>query len=200
MTTDSKEYLDLLYEVQNENKPSLAVLLPGAERIYSIDLNARAIEAPEFLSVQSDHQSEVIYFRCPRYFDAIDLSKTVCVVQYINANKEGRIYAVPYYDVDTLSDTNEMLFPWVIEGEATKAAGDVMYSIRFFMMDTISTNKKFLYNLSTTAVTSKVLYGIDVKVEDWEDSSNQEYYVSYLEQILKVSKDIADKDVYWITL
>lgn len=200
MTTDSKEYLDLLYEIQDDNKPSLAVLLPGTEKIYTVDLAARQIEAPEYLSVQSDHRSEVIYFRCPRYFDTIDLSKLVCIIQYVNALGEGRVYAVPFYDVDTYSDTNEMLFPWAIEGEATKAAGDVMYSIRFYLLDSITTDKTLLYNLSTTAATSKVLYGIDVDVEEWENSANKDYYATYLEQILKVAKDIADKDVYWITL
>ena len=199
MATDSKEYLDLLYEIQDDNKPSLAVLFPGVEKIYKVDLAARQIEAPEYLSVQSDHRSEVVYFRCPRYFDTIDLSKLVCIIQYINANGEGRVYAVPYYDVDTLSGTNEMLFPWAIEGEATKAAGDVQYSIRFYLLDSINTDKVLLYNLSTLAATSKVLHGIDVDVEEWE-INDKPFYADYLEQILKVAKDIADKDVYWITL
>lgn len=199
MTTDSQEYLNLLYEIQDENKPSLAVLLPGTEKIYKVDLAARQIEAPEYLSVQDDHRSEVVYFRCPRYFDTIDLSQLVCIVQYINAAGEGRVYAVPYYDVDTLSDTNEMLFPWAIEGEATKAAGDVQYSIRFFLLEKNVINKKLLYNLSTVAATSKVLVGIDVDPKDWE-ISDKEFHASYLEQILEVAKQIADKDVYWITL
>ena len=199
MTIDSQEYLSLLYEIQDDNKPSLAVLLPGTDKVYKVDLAARQIEAPEYLSVQDDHRSEVVYFRCPRYFDTIDLSKLVCIIQYINAAGEGRVYAVPFYDVDTLSATNEMLFPWAIEGEATKAAGDVQYSIRFYLLDSINTEKKLLYNLSTTAATSKVLVGIDVDPEDWE-TNDKEFHASYLEQILDVAKQIADKDIYWIVL
>lgn len=199
MVTDSKEYLDLLYEIQDDNKPSLAILLPGSEKVYNVDLATRQIEAPEYLSVQEDHRSEVVYFRCPRYFDTIDLSKLVCVIQYINAAGEGRVYAVPFYDVDTLSDTNEMLFPWAVEGEATKAAGDVQYSIRFYLLDSIKTDKVLLYNLSTVAAKSKVLHGIDAEIEEWE-KSDKEFYATYLEQILEVAKEIADKDVYWITL
>ena len=49
------------------------------------------------------------------------------------------------------------------------------------------------------AATSKVLHGIDVDVEEWE-INDKPFYADYLEQILKVAKDIADKDVYWITL
>ena len=29
MITEKQEYLDLLYKIQDENKPSLAILLPG---------------------------------------------------------------------------------------------------------------------------------------------------------------------------
>jgi hypothetical protein len=199
MTLDSPEYLNLLYDIQDDNKPSLATLLPGKNNVYNIDLSARKIEAPEYLSIQDDHRSEVVYFKCPRYFDTIDLSQLVCIIQYINAAGEGRVYAVPHYDVDTFSGTNEMIFPWVIEGEATKAAGDVQYSIRFYLLERNQINKKLMYNLSTLAATSKVMVGIDVDPEDWE-TNDKEFHASYLEQILEVAKEIADKDIYWITL
>ena len=60
----------------------------------------------------------------------MDLATTACVVQYINANNEGRLYTVPYYDIETFHDENKILIPWCIEGEATKAAGDVSYAFR----------------------------------------------------------------------
>ena len=203
MMTERPEYLDLLYKIQDENKPSLAILLPGNERIYNVDMATRKIEAPEFLSVETDHRSEVIYFRTGRYFDSIDLTNTVCVVQYINAAGEGRIYAVPYYDVDTLSSTNEILFPWEIDGEATKEAGDVQYSLRFFVLDSNKVDKKLVYNLSTLASTSKVLHGIKIDPEELaanEDTSGKNYAATYLEQILETAQQIANKDVYWVVL
>lgn len=203
MMTERPEYLDLLYKIQDENKPSLAILLPGEEHIYNIDMQTRKIEAPEFLSVETDHRSEVIYFRTGRYFDSIDLTNTIAIVQYVNAAGEGRVYAVPYYDVDTLSDTNEILFPWEIDGEATKVAGDVQYSIRFFVLDSNKVDKKLIYNLSTLASTSKVLHGIKINPEELEaneDASGKNYAATYLEQILETAQQIANKDVYWIVL
>lgn len=203
MMTERPEYLDLLYKIQDENKPSLAILLPGEEHIYNIDMQTRKIEAPEFLSVETDHRSEVIYFRTGRYFDSIDLTNTVAIVQYVNAAGEGRVYAVPYYDVDTLSETNEILFPWEIDGEATKVAGDVQYSIRFFVLDSNKVDKKLIYNLSTLASTSKVLHGIKINPEELEaneDTSGKNYAATYLEQILETAQQIANKDVYWIVL
>lgn len=204
MMTERPEYLDLLYKIQDENKPSLAILLPGDEHIYNIDMKARKIEAPEFLSVETDHRSEVVYFRTGRYFDSIDLTNTIAIVQYVNAAGEGRVYAVPYYDVDTLSETNEILFPWEIDGEATKVAGDVQYSVRFFVLDSNKVDKKLIYNLSTLASTSKVLHGIKINPEELEantDPTNgKNYAATYLEQILEVAQNIANKDVYWIVL
>lgn len=200
MITEKQEYLDLLYKIQDENKPSLAILLPGDERIYNVDLATRTIEAPEYLSVETDHRSEVIYFKVARYYDAIDLSNTVCVIQYINANKEGRVYAVPYYDIDTLSDTNEMLIPWEVDGEATVAAGDVQYAIRFYKLDSRITDKRLVYNLNTLTASSKVLHGIDIDPEELQSSNDKEYIATYLDEILSISRDIANKDVYWVVL
>lgn len=204
MMTERPEYLDLLYKIQDENKPSLAILLPGEERIYNVDMAARKIEAPEYLSVETDHRSEVIYFRTGRYFDSIDLTNTIGIIQYINAKGEGRVYAIPYYDVDTLSSTNEIIFPWEIDGEATKVAGDVKYSIRFYVLDSNKVDKKLIYNLSTLASTSKVLHGIKIDPKELEanadPTNNKNYAATYLEQILETAKKIADKDVYWIVL
>lgn len=200
MITEKQEYLDLLYKIQDENKPSLAILLPGDEKIYNIDLATRTIEAPEYLSVETDHRSEVIYFKVARYYDAIDLSNTVCVIQYINANKEGRVYAVPYYDIDTLSETNEMLIPWEVDGEATVAAGDVKYAIRFYKLDSRITDKRLVYNLNTLTASSKVLHGIDIDPEELQSSNDKEYIATYLDEILSISREIADKDVYWVVL
>ena len=53
-----------------------------------------------------------------------------------------------------------MLIPWCIEGEATKAAGDVIYSIRFFNVD--ESGKYLIYNLNTIPTTSKVLNGLNI--------------------------------------
>ncbi len=125
MRTDSQEFLDLLYQIQDNNMPSLAVLAPGYEPFYEIDLNTRTISSPDILSIKTDHKAETVYFKVARYYDGIDLSNLCCIIQYINAAGEGRIYIVPYYDLDTCSGDDMILFPWVIDGEATKAAGEV---------------------------------------------------------------------------
>jgi len=161
MITSADEYLSALFKIyENGNIPSLATLLPDTERIYNIDLNSRTVEAPEFLSVTDDHVSETVYFLVDRFFDNIDMSTTGCVIQYINANNEGRIYSVPFYDIETYHAYDKMLIPWCIEGEATKAAGEVTYSIRFFKID--PTGKYITFVLNTIPQKSKILQGMNI--------------------------------------
>lgn len=193
MITTPKEYYDLLYRIQDENKPSLAVLLPNDEKIYEIDMNNRKIEAPKYLSVELDHRAETIYFKVGRYYDNIDLANMTCVVQYINAKGEGRVYPVPFYDVETYADENMMLFPWCIDGEATKASGNVTYSVRFYDIDESATYMR--YNMSTLPSKSEVLHGISSKT-DIDDSND--YLLSFKDQILAQLKKVSEYDLYWI--
>lgn len=193
MITTPKEYYDLLYRIQDENKPSLAVLLPSDEKIYEVDMNSRKIEAPKYLSVELDHRAETIYFKVGRYYDNIDLANMTCVVQYINAKGEGRVYPVPFYDVETYADENMMLFPWCIDGEATKASGNVTYSIRFYDIDESATYMR--YNMSTLPSKSEVLHGISSKTDI--DESN-DYLLSFKDQILAQLKKVSEYDLYWI--
>ena len=80
-TVSEKEYLEQLHQIQSQNPPSIA-LLSNAEVIYDVDLSTRKIDSPKFLSVARDHKSETIYFRVDRFFDYMDLTNTICVVQY----------------------------------------------------------------------------------------------------------------------
>ena len=192
MITTPQEYYDLLYKIQDENKPNLAVLLPSDEKIYEIDLNSRKIDSPKYLSVETDHRAETIYFKVARYYDNIDLSNMTCVVQYINADGEGRVYPVPFYDVETYSGDNLMLFPWCIDGEATKSAGKVTYSIRFYDID--ESGSYLRYNMSTLPSKSEVLHGI--KSKDFEKTSD--YLAEFKDQLFAEIKKISEYDLMWV--
>lgn len=178
-----QEYYSYLQVVQDENATSIAVLLPGSERIYDIDLESRTIEAPEEITiVLDDHNAETIFFRFPRYYDNFDLTSTVCVIQYINAKKEYCIYPVPYYDIDTFSvqdpelgiDEPMVLIPWRISGTAAAKAGTVTFSIRFFQLDSSLDNPKMLFNLNTLEQTFKVKEGLHIKDEELNIKDNGE--------------------------
>lgn len=172
MITTARDYYNLYHRIQSENAPSLAILLPTDEKIYSVDLNSRTVEAPEYLGVEGDHRAEVIYFKVNRFYDFFDLTQSVCVIQYINALGESRAYVVPYYDIDTLSghDDSEgeqddmILFPWIIDQEATKIRGTIEFNIKFYKLS--DTGTQYLYNLSTLPAKSQILAGVKTEISN----------------------------------
>ena len=169
-----EEYYSNLFLVEgHKNLPHLAVFAPNSERIFNVDLGRKEIDSPEFLSVEHDHTAETIYFLVDRYFDSMDLSQACCVIQYVNAKGEGRMYTVPYYDIETYYDEDKMLVPWTIEGEATKAAGEVSYAIRFFKVN--ENNTQVTFQLNTLPAFSKILYTINV-MDFYPVNLNEETY------------------------
>ncbi len=95
MIVSPKEYSDLLYRLNDPNLFANMIQIPDDERIYEINLNTREIEAPEFLSVSSEHNAEIIWFKMDRFFDNIDLYNATCWIQFINANGEELFCAAP---------------------------------------------------------------------------------------------------------
>lgn len=161
--TDEITTLEQLYNVQAKNAPS-NVYLPFAHNIYDIDLKTRKINGPEFISVQRDHKSEVIYFRVDRYVDYMDLANTVCVIQYIVPGDLKRVpymYIVPFYDTSKFVKENKMIFPWNVGGITTLKSGKIEYAIRFFKVDGDGNNAKLVYNLNTLPTESKILSNIE---------------------------------------
>lgn len=199
MITQSQEYYNNLWRIESPNPPHLAILIPGEETVYNIDLNTRTIDAPEYLSVEQDHKSEIIYFKVDRYYEAMDLADTVCIIQYTNKTT-GRsgCYAVPFYDTITYS-TNEVdenykpkiLFPWCIDALATEKAGQLEYAIKFFK---VADNNTIVYTLNTVPAVSKILKGLNP--EDNEESLNPN--ASILEQLLNRVQILEnDYTLYW---
>ncbi len=204
-------FLSHLYEIQNQNPPSY-VLFPDIKQTYDIDLSSRTVEAPPLLSVSKDHQSETIYFKVDRFRDYMDLSNTTCVIQYITPDNNTHLYVVPFYDVLTFKSEDKMIIPWCVDGNVTKFAGDIRFSIRFFIakqqeIEVEEVNAQgesviskriqhiLVYNLTTLPARSRVLEGMEVsKLESNFDMSAQEY-----EYLLSLINSIKREGVYWIT-
>ena len=127
-----------------------------------------------------------------RYFDNFDLSRAIGVVEYINADNEGFIYGIPFYDIETLnnimpiypneaydedvynklkSSREKILFPWVISSDVTKKAGTVEFSMSFYVLDKDADQlsmegenavASFVLRLNLLPTTSTVLPGIEL--------------------------------------
>ena len=165
MITTPEQYKEHLHLLKDQNAPSHAILNPD-EKIYKIDLDTRTIETPEFLSVLEDHRSEVIYFEVDRFFDYMDLAQMACVIQYINAAGKAGLYAVPFYDINTLAAQDKMILPWNISGLVTEAAGTIQFSFFFYSIEQkfIENKYEYQYNyrLNTQVAKSKILNGFTV--------------------------------------
>ena len=163
IATEKVDTLEQLYELQKQNAPS-NVFLPFAHNIYDIDLSTRKINGPEFISARRDHKSEIIYFKIDRYFDYMDLSNTICVIEYIvpgDTKRIPHIYIVPFYDTSKFISEGKMIFPWSVGGAATSREGTIEYAIRFYRIDGEGENRKLVYNLNTLPAKSKILPSIE---------------------------------------
>lgn len=194
MITTANEYYQYLHQIQNDNPPTIA-LIPNREKTYLINLEERTVEAPKFLSIEKDHAAETIYFLVDRYYDYVDLSSMICIIQYINADNEAKIYPVPFFDIQTYSKEKKMLIPWNIGAGATKSAGPVQYTFRFYRLNELGT--AFKYNLNTKTAVSEVLYGMDAQELNEEDFT---FSASQYDTLLSKIEEIDKRDLYWTDL
>ena len=162
ITNDSINTLDGLYDIQAKKAP-LNVLFPFARNIYDVDLNTRTIHGPKTLSVRRDHRAEVIYLKVDRYYDYMDLTNTICIIQYKLPNETiPRVYIIPFFDTSTCAKEDKILLPWVIGGPVTAKPGIVEYSLRFYKIEKLSDNDiKLIYNLSTLPAESEILDSLE---------------------------------------
>ena len=60
MTVSPQEYNSVISRLINPNEFINMFRIPDNEPIYEIDLNTRHIRAPQFLSVITDHNAEIV--------------------------------------------------------------------------------------------------------------------------------------------
>lgn len=187
--------LEQLYNIQKEHFPS-NVYLPYAHNIYDVDLRTRTIYGPEMISVQRDHNSEVIYFKVDRFIDFMDLANTTCIIEYIIPGDVTRVpylYIVPFYDIAKFAKENKMIFPWNVGGAATSKSGKIEYAIRFFKVS--EDGSKLIYNLNTLSTTSSILSSIEGSGE----IINAEYDIP-MEAYESLIQQVKDNKTYWTIL
>ena len=165
MITSAKEYLANLQRIRDENLHTEVLQIPSDELVYNVDLNARTIDTPVYLSTETDHIAETVFFAVDRYYETHDLAKSTCIIQYINAKNQSYVYVVPVFDIETYADEGKILIPWVIQGHATEAAGTIKYAIRFYHVNEIDrlngeVEYEFDYIINTQVAQSRILKGM----------------------------------------
>lgn len=155
MITSSQEYQEFLAGIAETAPSILKMRVPTYEPIYEINLNTRKIQSPSFIGVEGDHEAEYIFFQMDRYFDGLDLSHSIGLIIFKNANNEEYYQIIPYYDIYSIKD--KIIFPWIIQAPAALYGGEVSFSVKFFQID--PTSKKLVYELNTQIARTKVLVG-----------------------------------------
>lgn len=187
MITNSEEYLDFLTKIEN-GTPTYELRIPSDEPIYEVDLNTRVINAPKFLSVETDHDAELIYFSIDRYFENVDLLTCAGLVLFKNAKNEEYAYLIPAYDVVT--EPGKIIFGWNIQGAVTKYSGNVQFAFKFFKLnekfDEESNSFKSVleFDLNTLIAQSKILSG-------WASISKSDPSDLYVPEII-IDNDILE--------
>ena len=127
----------------------------------------------------------------------------MCIVSYINADNEKRIYPVPYYDLITKKD--KIIFPWILIYSATKKTGLLKYMITFYHIEKDTNN--LMFNLNTQPDVIKVYNRLNYD----NISQEEDYYVVDDDQVVQqiwerlsrlegfVGND-GGLDVYWLVL
>lgn len=206
---------DLLFQIQQykdeegKSYPQLVHLLPSDNQIIDIDLSQRLIVAPHFLSVQYDHNAEVVYFKCDRYYDTMDLTNTVCLIQYKNAAhlnasqktvRDDGLYWVPFYDIDHYEVDEEehlvnskIIIPWAIGGLATMYPGKIDYVVRFYQLS--NDGSGYIFNMSTQVAEGTILHGMD-PIGEIKDFTIDTTEVERIYQAITTAQD--NSTTYWM--
>lgn len=207
--TAPESYNNLLYELSNRNIQTHGIQLPEwvktpeevekfKEQVYKIDLNSRQIELPKIVTITYDHNAETIYFRFDRYFDTMDLVNTHCIIQYQNAKPNsptsGYIYAVPYYDIETYADTNEVVIQWELEEFLTLYAGKITFSIKFFILS--DDGSEYWYVLNTLPQSFTISQGLHIdKLPSGDKYPEPSIIEDLIQRINRLEKEY---ELYWI--
>lgn len=116
-----------------------------AKCIINIETRKIINETKKNVLVQYDHNSERVGFIMPRYIDSHDMYKTSRItVNYVNGKSTGS-YIVE--DVSIVGDDrNNIIFSWLISGNATQNSGLLVFNVNFRCIDS---DGNITYNWST---------------------------------------------------
>lgn len=206
MIVSPQEYNSLLHRLMDPNEFTSMLRIPEDEPIYEIDLNKRLIAAPEFLSVEEDHNSEIIWFKTDRFYDNIDLYNGTCWIQYKNADQEEYFYAAPIVVGVEEYGSEKILIPWAISKEVAKKTGVIQFSFQFFKLS--EDGLRFHYILNTQVAKSKILAGLRVDPSAFLDDDNiteedalpeREWLADELHRLTEKYEQLSkDYELYWI--
>ena len=135
---------------------------------FVIDSESRTITAPadfENFGVESDENTERVYFECPQFVgDDIDLADMNLYINFKNANGELDKYIID----DVVSDGSNVRFSWVLSRKCTRYKGTLT-----FIVCAVKTNEnaEIVKEWNTTLCTGQVLEGLEVENPEIDENT-----------------------------
>ena len=144
-----------------------------------INAETRKITVPEtynILGVESDEDSERVYFRAPRIVgDKIDLATLGLRINYQNANSQK-----DSYPVDDLTVENEFItFSWLLSRKAVAYKGAVKFIVCAVR---IGDNAEISNEWNTTLASAEVLEGLEVDLSGIPDEEGKDLLEALIAQ------------------
>ena len=144
-----------------------------------IDAETRKITVPEtykILGVESDEDSERVYFRAPRIVgDKIDLATLGLRINYQNANSQK-----DSYPVDDLTVENEFItFSWLLSRKAVAYKGAVKFIVCAVR---IGDNAEISNEWNTTLASAEVLEGLEGDLSGIPDEEGKDLLEALIAQ------------------
>lgn len=159
-------------------KPSY-VLIPSDETPFNIDANSRTITIPpDFVKcagVVGDNMCEIVTFTIDRYFDYVDLATANICIQWVTPSGEEGISHVNLIDLQTIP--GKIRFGWPLTKELTKKAGNISFSVRFF----IKNEDKFVYLFNTLSNSFTIRNGLNIASPKVEETDVYNLFNSFVQ-------------------
>ena len=154
-------------------------LIKDADTSFTIDPITRKIisSSSKFSLMQYDHDSEIFTFQIPKLVEGHDMSLCNKIeIHYTNINKKTKEASSDVYPVTdaTVINGDNLIFSWLISGNATKHPGSLIFLIRFGCLED---NNVFSYLWHTDIFKNiTILDGMsntEVVAEDYSDILEQ---------------------------
>ena len=200
-------YYQLLRGIQETTRAIEVMEDLASINLFTVDLDAREIIAPPdylgFVGVAGEHESETITFKVDRYYENIDLANMTIVVEYINADGEGRVVPILTRDFQTFE--NQIMFDWILDSEITKKAGKVQFDIRFYMVgdaeDPVTQNRGLVYSLRTKPFESTILPTLPLNTDEFYEEYSEilaDEFTSLIGAVRALDSKIDNKELLWV--
>lgn len=160
------------------------------EESFVIDSDLRTIQGPQkyVLGVFNDQNVQTVHFKCPRYYNGIDLSTFSIKINYMNASKKYDMSLVKNIEIAD----DYITFDWLTSKNVFVSPGTVTFNVCLTKVDD---NSNITNEFNTTIYSLDVLKGLEVTMSEAEESAVKDF-LAYInktkEHIDSVSESVTN--------